>query len=100
MAKTMAKMMIGIEIPMPAFTPLERPLDVEEAVVVVPALLVAVALLVANVFIDDMGVTVVVDSAGDEASSFNISVSVVCHATAIPPFKMVRPPFVVAVTVV
>jgi hypothetical protein len=97
MAKTMAKMMIGIEILMPALTPLERPLGVEEAVAVVPALLVAIDLLVANVLIDGVGVpvdtvveldiTVVADSAADELSSFNISVSVPCHATGIPSFQ-------------
>jgi hypothetical protein len=94
MAKTVAKMTIAIEIPMPALAPLESPLGVEKAFVVVPALAVAVDLLVANVLKDNMGVpvdtileldvTVVVDSAVDKLSSFNISVSVLCHATGIP----------------
>jgi hypothetical protein len=100
MTKTMATATVSIETPMPALTPLERPLGVEEAVVVVPALLVAVALLDANVLVYDMGMTVLVDSAADEASSCNISVSVLCHATGIPSFRTIRLSLVVAVTVI
>src|SRR5215471_14459155 len=103
MAKITVKM-ISTEIPIPALDLLESPLGVEEMIAVVSALLVAVDLL-----IDDAGVPfdtvteldmkVIVDSVVDELSSFNISVSVLCHATGIPSLRIVRPGSVEAVTV-